>query len=135
MRNFSGIVIIICLILLGYVWRGEIVSRITAWAMKDVIKPKMQCEINNMPCADLVRMLNSFRSGRYYEASGKLLGTSTEDTSMYRDHGAMVFQLKDGKKIVHNQGLAGLEKGYMTVIFPDGHWMKYDAKGNFLAES
>ncbi|MBO5910667.1 MAG: hypothetical protein J6Q05_00505, partial [Elusimicrobiaceae bacterium] len=113
MRNSSGIVIIVCLILLGYIWRAEIVARVTAWAMADYVTPKLQCEVNNMPCADLVRMLNSFRSGRYYEASGKLLGTSMEDTSMYRDHGAMVFQLKDGRKIVHNQGLAGLEKGYM----------------------
>ena len=88
-----------------------------------------------MPCADLVRMLNSFRSGRYYEASGNLLGTSMEDTSMYRDHGAMVFKLKDGKTIIHNQGLAGLEKGHMTVVFPGGHWLKYDDKGNFLSES
>ena len=135
MRNLSGFVIIICLVLLGYVWRGEIVSRITMWAMQDVIKPKVACEVENMSCADLVRMLNSFRSGRYYEASGKLLGTSMEDTSMYRDHGAMVFKLKDGKKIIHNQGLAGLEKGHMTVVFPNGHWLKYDDKGNFLSES
>jgi len=135
MRNGSGIVIIICLILLGYIWRAEIVAKVTTWAMADYVTPKLQCEVNNMPCADLVRMLNSFRSGRYYEASGKLLGTSMEDTSMYRDHGAMVFKLRDGKQIIHNQGLAGLEKGYMTVILPNGHWIKYDDKGNFVSES
>ena len=135
MRNVSAVVIVICLVLLGYIWRAEIVAKVTAWAMKDMVKPKMQCEVNNMPCADLVRMLNSFRSGRYYEAAGKLLGTNTENASMYRDRGAMVFKLPDGKQVVHNQGLAGLEKGHMTVIFPNGHWMKYDAKGNFLGES
>ena len=135
MKHGSGIVIIICLVLLGYIWRGEIVARVTTWAMSDYITPKLQCEVNNMACPDLVRVLNSFRSGRYYESSGKLLGTSMEDTSMYRDHGAMVFQLKDGRKIIHNQGLAGLEKGYMTVVFPNGHWIKYDDKGNFVSES
>lgn len=135
MKNGSLIVIIICLILLGYIWRGEIVSRVTTWALRDYVTPKIQCEVNNMSCPDLVRVLNSFRSGRYYESSGKLLGTSMEDTSMYRDHGAMVFLLKDGRKVIHNQGLAGLEKGYMTVTFPNGHWIKYDDKGNFISES
>lgn len=135
MKNGSGIVIIVCLILLGYIWRGEIVARVTTWAMRDYVTPKIQCEINNMPCADLVRMLNSFRSGRYFEASGKFFGTSMEDTTMYRDHGAMVFKLKDGRQVIHNQGLAGLEKGYMTVTFPGGQWIKYDDKGNFISES
>ncbi|MBO5910742.1 MAG: hypothetical protein J6Q05_00900 [Elusimicrobiaceae bacterium] len=131
----SGIVIIVCLMLLGYIWRGEIATWVTRWAMSDYVTPKVQCEVKNMSCADLVRMLNSFRSGRYYEASGKLLETSMEDTSMYRDHGAMVFQVKDGKKIIHNQGLAGREKGYMTVVFPNGYWIKYDDNGNFIEES
>lgn len=117
-------------------WRGEIVAKVTTWALTgSKPAPTGSCEVQNMSCTDLVRTLNSFRSGRYYEASGKLLGVSMEDASMYRDNGAMVFKLKDGKTIIHNQGLAGLEKGYMTVILSNGHWMKFNDKGNFVSES
>ena len=129
---------LLVLVLIGvgiwYTWREGLINK---WVTNFVTPPaktdSIKCEVQQMHCTDLVRMLNSFRSGRYYESAGRLLDVRLEDANMYRDNGAVIFKLKDGTKLIHNQGLSGSEKGYLTVIFPDGYVMKYNAQGGLVS--
>lgn len=89
------------------------------------------CEVRNMDCGDVARMLNSFSSTRYFEAAGNLLGTSFESLTMRRGDGEVTFLLPQDIKIVHR--LSGKEKGYITVTFDDGYQMKYDKRGNLVS--
>lgn len=117
-----------------YVWNKGLVDKwVTNLKTPPVKTDNIKCEVQQMHCTDIVRMLNSFRSGRYYESAGRLFGVSMEEANMYRENGAVVFKLKDGTKLIHNQGLSGPEKGYLTVIFSDGYVMKYDAQGGLVS--
>ena len=128
------IVFVVAVVGVWYVWHEGLIGKWNA-QMKAKSAPveNVKCEVHKMSCQDLVRMLNSFRSGRYYEAAGRLLDVSLEDTSMYRDNGAVIFLLSDGTKLIHNQGVSGPEKGYLTVIFPDKYVMKFDARGGLVS--
>ncbi len=133
MKKFFLLVLLLGI--LGYTYRDKLAKVADSLKSGPVKRPTYICEIRNMSCSDLVRLLNSMSPGRYYESAGKLLGTSMEDMTMYRDNGAMVFVMPDQVKVIHNQGIKGPEKGYLTVLYPDNYWIKYDHKGRFVSES
>ena len=136
-NSASTVVVLICLVILGYVWREPIKIWVAKYkkpapAVQEE-EPQLPCEINGMTCPDLVRMLNATRSGRYYEVAGKLLGV-TEESDIKREGPAMVFTLPDGRIVMHNQGVATREKGYLTVIFKDQRQIKFDDNGQFVSQ-
>lgn len=128
------IVILVCCVILGYMWREQISAKVGDMFLSKPKQPTLECVVKGMDCADLVRMLNALRPGRYYEGASQLLGVSSEDDTLRRDGGVMRFTLDDGTIVLHNQGNVNLEKGYMTVKFPEGDWAKYDDKGHFVSE-
>ena len=132
MRNW--VLVIVCSVILVYMWRGQI-AKVVVEPFKEPPKvASVGCNVKGNSCEDLVRMLNNLRPGRYYEAAAQLVGVSNEDTSLYRDGGAIIFKLPDGRTLVHNQGVVNREKGYLIVEFTNGVWLKYDDKGNFVEE-
>ncbi len=126
MRKF--LIVFVCLLGLAYVLREQIARMVFSIpATQD-----MPCEVKGMSCRKLVLKLNSIRSGRYFEEAGKLLEVA-DSTDMYRDGVGVVFKLSDGTTLIHNQGMASREKGYLTVISPNKIGLKFDEKGNFVA--
>ena len=128
------VLIIGCLAILGYMWRDQLSEKLNKTLLASPKKASMDCRVNGNSCEDLVRMLNTFRPGRYYEGASQLVGINSNEVSLRRDSGAMVFTLPDNRVLIHNQGVTNQEKGYLTVKFPDGRWLKYDDKGLFVAE-
>ena len=128
------ILIVICLAILGYMWRDQISEKLHETILAAPKKASEECVVNGNSCEDLVRMLNTFRPGRYYEGASQLVGVKSNDVELRRDGGAMVFTLPDGRTLIHNQGVTNLEKGYLTVIFEDGYWQKYNERGIFVEE-
>ncbi len=126
--------IVVCLIILGYMWRAQISAKIQSTFLTAPAKPSMTCEVNGTSCDNLVRMLNALRSGQYYDEAARLMGVNPEGDSIRRSGGAMIFSLPDGRSVSHNQGVVNLEKGYLMVKMPNGHWLKYNDKGTFVGE-
>ena len=127
--------IVVCLAILGYMWREPIAAKFRSTFLSGPKTPSIECTVNGNSCGDLVVMLNALRPGRYYEGAAQLLGVNSEETTnIRRDGGAMVFTLPDGRILIHNQGVTNLEKGYLKIRFTDGHWLKYDEKGIFVEE-
>ncbi len=132
MKQF--LIIVVCLVILGYMWRDQIRSKVNSTLLTAPKQASMACEVNGTSCDDLVRMLNALRSGRYYEGAAKLVGVTPEGDAVRRSGGAMVFSLPDGRTLIHNQGVVNLEQGYLTVKMQNGHWLKYNDKGIFVDE-
>lgn len=122
------LIVLVVLCALVYVFREKIAEMVFTIP----VKQEMPCEVNGMACQQLVRKLNAIRSGKYFDDAGKLLGVA-DSTDMYRDGTGVVFNLPDGTKLIHNQGLASREKGYLTVYFKNGIGLKFDDKGKFVA--
>ena len=130
----SGVLVVVCSIILIYMWHDEIIAKIKAPFQETPKVASVACNVQGNSCEDLVRMLNNLRPGRYYEAAAQLVGVTNDDNNLYRDGGAIIFKLPDGRTLIHNQGVVNREKGYLTVEFPGGPWLKYDDKGNFVEE-
>ncbi len=131
MGKFFLVIILLAVCL--YMWKDNIKEY---FALKPAVVKTEQseddwCEVKSMDCGDVVRMLNSFSSTRYFEAAGNLLGTSFESLTMRRGDGDVTFLLPRDIQIVHK--LSGKGKGTMTVTFDDGYQMKYDKKGNLVS--
>ncbi len=129
------ILLALTLALAWYVWKDDdFGNSFTEQAV--IAQPSTKnewCEVKNIDCRDLTRMLNSFRPGRYFEATGKLFGTSVDNMTALRGNNEVTFLVSDHVKVVHTQ--SGKEKGYVTVIFADGRTMKYDKKGKLVSVS
>lgn len=126
MKKLVIVLVVICA--LAYVFREKIAEMVFAIP----VSQQMPCEVQGMSCQQLVRKLNGIRSGKYFEEAGKLLGVA-DTPDMYRDGVGVVFNLPDGTKLVHNQGMASREKGYLTVYFKNGIGLKFDDKGKFVS--
>ena len=126
MKKFVIALVVICALV--YVFREKIAEMVYTIP----VKQEMPCEVAAMSCQKLVRKLNAIRSGKYFEEAGKLLGVS-DSTDVYRDGVGVVFNLPDGTKLVHNQGMASREKGYLMVYFKNGIGLKFDDKGKFVS--
>ena len=130
----SFVVVLACLIVLGYVWREQLFDKLHSTIFAGPKEASRECVVEDIECEALVRMLNALRPGRYYDGASQLLGVDAQENTMRRDGKVMAFALDDGMTVYHNQGVVNSEKGYMTVKFPDGHWQKYDATGKFVSE-
>ncbi len=130
----SGVLVVVCSIILIYMWRDQITDQVKQMFQDKSKVASVTCTVNGNSCEDLVVMLNNLRPGRYYEAAAQLVGIKSDETNLYRDGGAMIFKLPDGRTLIHNQGVVNREKGYLIVEFPNGPWLKYDDKGNFVEE-
>ena len=126
------ILLAITLVVAWYIWKDDTIGR--AFTEKSVASQSKTddnwCEVKRMDCGVLTRKLNAIRPGRYFEEAGALLDTSFENMTMLRENNGITFLVTGRMKVMHKQ--SGPEKGYVTVIFPDGYKMKYNPKGKLI---